>query len=277
VLLRTSNGHEVEHALDSSDWAIVARTDLGRALLERALDNSRVHHIRQKVTGLEQSSDGWYLRTSADETFSADFVVGADGVRSIVRRQVVGPIPRQHLALAVGYRGEGALDAVIFQTYADLEGYLWSFPRADHASVGICAPTGAIPAHDLWQRIDQFLAEMCPEAVKQDRYAALLPMAYDASLWDTPCAGPGWALLGDAASHVHPLTGECIAYALWSAELLAEAVARGEPQVYDSLWWERYGNGLVAAGEMLGPTKAIEGAYEVMFQLGLEMALPGPD
>jgi len=32
VLLRASDGSQVEHALDSSDWAIVSRTNLGRAL-----------------------------------------------------------------------------------------------------------------------------------------------------------------------------------------------------------------------------------------------------
>ena len=167
------------------------------------------------------------MRTAAGETFSADFLVGADGVRSLVRREVVGPIPRQHLGLAVGYRVRGAPDAIVFQTYADLEGYLWSFPRADHASVGIATRLGAVPPQDLWQRVDRFLAETCPEAKKEKRWAGLLPMAQDASLWDTPCAGPGWALLGDAAGHVHPITGEGIAYALWSAELLAEGLRAG--------------------------------------------------
>jgi flavin-dependent dehydrogenase len=60
-------------------------------------------------------------------------------------------------------------------------------------------------------------------------------MARDAGLWDTPCAGPGWVLLGDAAGHVYPLTGEGIAYALWSADSLAEALGGGDPMAYDNL------------------------------------------
>ncbi len=213
-----------------SDWAIVSRAEFGRALLERALANGRVRHVRQRVTDVERTGEGWLMRTAAGETFSAEFLVGADGVRSLVRREVVGPIPRQHLALAVGYRVRGAPDAIVFQTYSDLEGYLWSFPRADHASVGIATRLGAVPPQDLWQRVDRFLAEICPEAKKEKRWAGLLPMAQDASLWDTPCAGPGWALLGDAAGHVHPITGEGIAYALWSAELLAEAFRQERPR-----------------------------------------------
>lgn len=111
----------------------------------------------------------------------------------MVRRKIVGQIPRQHLALAVGYLVSGVPDAIIFQTYSDLEGYLWSFPRADHGSVGIATRLGAAPPEELWRRVDLSLAEICPGVRKERRWAGLLPMAQDTSLWDTPCAGPGWA------------------------------------------------------------------------------------
>ena len=185
---------------------------------------------------------------------------------------MVGPIPRQHLALGVGYRVRGALDAIVFQTCSDLEGYLWSFPHADHASVGIATRLGAVPPKDLWQRVDQFLDKVCPEADKLDRYSALLPMAHDTSLWDTPCVGPGWALLGDAAGHVHPLTGEGIAYALWSADLLADAFQRNDPEGYQDLWQEEYGTGLTTASAILSSVSSSHATYEIAFQLSMMMA-----
>ncbi len=120
VVLRNSDGGQVEQVLDSSNWAIVSRAALGRAMLERAMANSHVRHIRQQVTGVERSGEGWSVCTASGETFSAEFLVGADGVRSIVRRHVVGLIPKEHLGLAVGYLVRGAPDAVVFQTYADL-------------------------------------------------------------------------------------------------------------------------------------------------------------
>jgi len=243
-------------------------------LLDRALANGRVRHISQQVTNVERNGKGWSVRTAVAETFVADFLVGADGVRSLVRRETLGPILRKHLALAVGYRVRGAPDALVFQTYADLEGYIWSFPRPTEANVGIVARLDAVPPRELWHRVDRFLAETCPRAKKVKRWAGLLPLAHDPSLWDTPCAGPGWALLGDAAGHVQPVTGEGIAYALWSAELLAEAFARGKPQAYESMWRDDYGAGLGAASTMSTGTGG--GCYEVVFQLAMAMALANP-
>ena len=274
VVLRSSDGGEVEQGLNSADWAIVSRVEFGRVLLERALGNGRVRHVHRRVIGVEPKEGRWSLGTAAGETFCTDFLVGADGVRSLVRRELVGSIPRQHLALGVGYLVQGMPDAIFFQTYCDLEGYLWSFPRTDHASVGIATRLGAMAPQDLWHRVDRFLAETCPDAKKEKRWAGLLPMAQDASMWDTPCSGPGWALLGDAAAHVHPITGEGIVYALWSAELLAKAFGEGDPQLFEGLWREQYGRGLSAASGMLRGVDLDIGAYEIVFQVAMAMAMP---
>lgn len=84
-------------------------------------------------------------------------------------------------------------------------------------------------------------------------------------------------LLGDAAGHVHPLTGEGIAHALWSAELLAKAFGQGDPQVYEGLWREQYGRGLMAASGMLSAVDLDVSAYEIVFQVAMAMALAVPN
>jgi flavin-dependent dehydrogenase len=73
---------------------------------------------------------------------------------------------------------------------------------------------------------------------------------------------------------VHPLTGEGIAYALWSAELLAEAFMQGDPQAFVGLWEGHYGRGFMAASSMLGPVDQHIGAYEIIFQVAMAMTLP---
>lgn len=123
--------------------------------------------------------------------------------------------------------------------------------------------------------MEQCLEEVYPEANTLDRYSALLLMAQDASLWDSPCAGPNWALLGDAAGQVHPVTGEgIISYTLWSAELLAEAFRQGDPLAYKGLWEGHYGRGFMAASSMLGPADQHTGAYGIIFQVAMAMTLP---
>ena len=276
VLLRASDGSQVDQVLEGAVWAVVSRAEFGQALLGRALAARNVRLVRERVTGIAEMSGGWQLHTSQGHTYAADYLVGADGVRSVVRRHVVGPVPGQHLALAVWYTVRGAPDALTFQTYADLEGYLWSFPRHDHASVGIATRLTEAHPRELWQRLDAFLHDVCPQAQRGDRWAALVPMAQGTSLWNTPCASQSWALLGDAAGHVHPITGEGISYALWSAELLAQAFEEGEPEAYGKLWQEAYGQGFVAACEAVARAGSAKGAYEIIFQLGLLAALLAP-
>src|SRR5690606_27048789 len=75
LVLRASDGSQVEQAVSLPDWAIVSRTDLGRTLLDRALGDKRVRHIQQQVVGVERAEEGWSVRTASGETFSAEFLV----------------------------------------------------------------------------------------------------------------------------------------------------------------------------------------------------------
>ena len=73
------------------------------------------------------------------------------------------------------------------------------------------------------------------------------------------------------------MTGEGIAYALWSAELLAQAFQQGDPQAYEGLWRARYGRGLLAASGLLRRVERNVGAYEMAFQVAMAMALSDPN
>jgi flavin-dependent dehydrogenase len=48
---------------------------------------------------------------------------------------------------------------------------------------------------------------------------------------------------------VHPVTGEGIHYALWSAELATQAIAISDLRLYDSLWRQEYGKELISGGK----------------------------
>jgi flavin-dependent dehydrogenase len=97
-------------------------------------------------------------------------------------------------------------------------------------------------------------------------------MAQDPSLWDIPCVGHDWALLGDAAGHVHPIVGEGIPYALWSAKLLAEAIKEKHPLAYEQLWRTRYGHGFIRTSEILHRSV---NSYKMNYEVLLHFALAG--
>ncbi len=50
---------------------------------------------------------------------------------------------------------------------------------------------------------------------------------------------------------VPPVTGESIAYGLWSAELLADGFRQGDPQAYERIWRGDYGDSLAVASAIL--------------------------
>jgi flavin-dependent dehydrogenase len=67
-----------------------------------------------------------------------------------------------------------------------------------------------------------------------------LPQATRSTFFRTPAAGEDWVLVGDAAGHVDPLTGEGIWYAMWGAQLAADAILTGAPADYDRRWREAF-------------------------------------
>ena len=48
-------------------------------------------------------------------------------------------------------------------------------------------------------------------------------------------------LIGDAAGHVNPISGEGIVYALIDGELAAQAIAGNTFQLFDTLWKRAFG------------------------------------
>lgn len=64
LLLRASDGSQVEQALEGAMWAVVSRAESGQALLDRALAARNVRLVRERVTGIAETSGGWQLHTA---------------------------------------------------------------------------------------------------------------------------------------------------------------------------------------------------------------------
>jgi 2-polyprenyl-6-methoxyphenol hydroxylase-like FAD-dependent oxidoreductase len=84
---RVLTGFDVS-GITGGEGFVVRRTDLHRAMLEQ-LDPARLT-LGAELIGLSQDSDGVTLRFADGRTAGADIVVGADGLRSVVRAATVG-------------------------------------------------------------------------------------------------------------------------------------------------------------------------------------------
>jgi flavin-dependent dehydrogenase len=63
-------------------------------------------------------------------------------------------------------------------------------------------------------------------------YSHVLPSPQERTFSERTVVGKNWAMVGDAAAWVDPLTGEGLFYAIRSGELLGRALAEGCPEKY---------------------------------------------
>ena len=216
---------------------MVNRIELASLMLSRARDAGALH-LPHRVRKIESWGRFWRLRTDGGD-FLARFVVGADGARSMVRRTVLGPLPQDRTlaALCQFYEGGPADPSLIRVTR--FPGYAWSFARRDRLAVGVGS---MVHGRRLRPELDRFLADFFPgRRPISDSRGALLPYMNGRAARDEPRVGPGWALVGDAAGFCDTLTGEGILYAVWSADLLAEALVAGRPRDYERAWRKAFG------------------------------------
>ena len=208
---------------------VYSRAVLNGLLLDRAAQ-SGCRVLQSHVTTVDtDSSRPRYC--AAGKWHSADFLVLAAGARNSLFPET-RPFQPAELEMTQGYFIPISRDAIQVKFLPEFEGYIWSFPRNDHLSVGICGNMAAHTSNELREHLHEFLAR---EKISTDGarfYSHVLPSPQEHTLSQRPVVGRNWALIGDAAAWVDPLTGEGLFYAMRSGELLGRSLAEGVPENY---------------------------------------------
>jgi len=217
-------------------------------LVNRAVEKG-AELIKEEVVALKRKGDFWYLKTKK-QTYVAKILIGADGVNSLVRRKVIGPLSKKNIGLCFGYFvNESVVEdiTIIFSPYR--KGYLWAIPRGRNTCFGI-GTTEISDSYGLKKELDMFIQKNYPNIKKASSWAALTPNIKDPRTFSMPLAGTNWILIGDAAGHVNPISGEGILYALLDGKLASQAIAENAPKRFNQLWTERYGMNLLSKIKM---------------------------
>jgi geranylgeranyl reductase family protein len=222
-------------------------------LAQRAADAGADLREMTKVRHASTGPDGVSVFTANGKEINAQYLVGADGVNSVVARTLGLRPPRKNLQrVGLGmesdfYVGEeGAIEAFngnpSILEIIPVEGrvaYGWIFPKREHLCIGVAG--AAAHMYPLRPAFDSFLRRAekrigIPLNLEKRRVHFL-----GADGISSRNVQDRTLLVGDAAGFVDPMMGEGIAYAMRSGVHAADVIARAaESGRYDRHYLEQY-------------------------------------
>lgn len=210
---------------DAALWNTIAQTrveTLEATTVKDVLSDGR------RVTGVRVMTDG------NEQEIRCRWLLGADGSRSVVRRQtgstgddLVIHAVRQYV------RGiEPSADGLLFFFDLDHNGYFWIFPfdrdGERWANIGYGNSFVKVSLTERFRHycqrpeVTQYLGSGQLVGKIVGFPLNLAPVRWKRVRLARPLWGSGYFLLGDAGALIHPLSGEGIAFALQSGKLAAE-------------------------------------------------------
>lgn len=247
----------------SKPVTIFNRIDLDSALLRKAQE-SGAHFRKERVRSFALEGDRWRIFTESGE-YRADILVGADGALSRTRKKLQSPLEKGEYFFAVECFLRVQRDFVAFKFYPDLEGYLWAFPRVDSLAVGIVAKECTREKYsDMKERLFCFIETHYPGQTKGISIrGAYIPFFSPKDFYEQSICSKNWALIGDAARFVDPISGEGMYYAIYSAEILAACIKEDQVTLYQGLCRKHFGRNLLKASQ----------GFEYIYQTGFIEAM----
>jgi len=227
ICLRSERKIEVERPEGAG--YMVMRDKFDALIVEQAAAKGADVHQGEKCRSIEPDKNRWIVKTDKD-TYSADFVVGADGAPSRTARQLGLMQSFDRFAVAIDaelYVSDKQFERQGPRAHFDFhhvpKGYAWIFPKADHLSIGVFTTFSKAPGlraalHDFieqqenlkgYQEMPYCRAHLIPRGGVYNRIVT-----------------EGALLAGDAAAMTDPFFGEGIYYAAQSGILGAKSIMR---------------------------------------------------
>lgn len=208
---------------------------LDRALFEKFLASQSKAKIQleTKVVAIKREDNIWEVKTEKGEVFRAEYLIGADGPLSIVRREVfkekVGILPTIGYLVELGREIDLSTIKMYFDHQRYPNGYVWMFPKSRRtANIGLGGK------RNLEERFKEFMGRVVEKEfgnyeILENRSGIIswggvkLRLSKDNAL-----------LVGDAGGLVDPVFGGGISNAMVSGRIAAESILKKEVDLYES-------------------------------------------
>jgi digeranylgeranylglycerophospholipid reductase len=190
-------------------------------------------NLQMKVIDIKKEKSLWEVKTEKGKVFRSDYLIGADGPSSIVRRKVFNQKIEILPTIEYLVELEKEIDTSIMKMYFDKEkfplGYAWVFPKSKRtANIGL---GGKRQLDKNFQKLMETIVrpELGNYKLLENRSGtvpwggAKIPLFKDNAL-----------LVGDAGGLADPITGGGIGNAMVSGRIAAECILSGHPSLYET-------------------------------------------
>lgn len=216
-----------------------SRLDLDLFCLQEAQSAGAVW-IREQVKSILRKSNQWIITGSKKEA-SSEFLVGADGVMSLVRKTLGRPYDRSKMAAVCGMTVEQTNSGPVKIEFGS-QGLGFVIPKPDRTEVGIASRLNRAKA--MKKRLLRYAEESDWPVAGAKHWFAVMPLLGARDFFASGISGDKWLLVGDAAGQVNPLTGEGLLFSIWGAEIAAKCLVEKRTRDYPRLCLRAFGHRL---------------------------------
>jgi len=206
------------------------------------LDHVRAE-VKQGVTvrKITETTDRVIVETTTGDVFESRYIIGADGAKSVVARDL--KLRRGRTAAAAieaevraSPEMQQRLGSALLFIFGDVRfGYAWIFPKADHLSVGVAA------LHPQHGELQSALARVMGRYGISVDGAQMRGHPIPIYTRVEPISTARALLVGDAAGLADPFTGEGIRLAIKSGRLAAQAILSNDVLQYPATIYREIG------------------------------------